>query len=1135
MLHMKHGHKLAAPSKLAQSTVWEPEAIVGMIHTEMAVVVFTDIVDSTQLASELGFDAYEAVRRSHFEALRLAISVHRGREIKSTGDGLTIAFTSASDAVACMIRMQQMVDRAARRQGGKPKIRVGASCGEISHHGNDIFGIAVVEAARLCAAAAPDQILVADLVRALTRGLTHKFTSAGAFTLKGLPEPVAACIVEWPRLEELDPAIVLPPKIPAVPTFGLYGRSAEKALIEAHWTAARQGQRQIVLVAGEPGIGKTRLATEAARSAHKDSAIVLFGSCDEDIGYPYRPFAEALRHYVLNAPDHVLLRHVGDHHGELLRIVPALEERVPHVVKPQTADAESERYAMFEAVAGLLALASQQSPVLLILDDLQWAGTPELLLLKHILRSALPMNLLVIGTYRDTELSRHHPLPALLADLRREIAVERISLRGLDEEGVADFIAAAAGHELDENQRTLARAISRDTEGSPLFVGEVLRNLTETGTVFRQGERWQVSDGVQDLGIPEGVKQAIGRRLARLSEGTNKVLRLASVIGREFDLSLLRRTAEASEDEFLDAIDEAESASLVTKIASDLNSYIFTHVLVRNTLYDELSTPRRARMHERVGAALEEMTAQSPDRRIDELARHWLAAATDIANVKKAVEYTRRAAARSLAGLAFEQAADYYRQALSVITAQDRDSELLRCELLIALSDAQLRSGDASYRETVAQATEVARAQDSKKHFARAVLGSARPYHPFTNSNVVDQRLIALYEEAIGAIEDDDDIILRAKLYSCLAGEMMHTPNLARRRELAREAVDMARRGGDSAVHAQALHVYAAAINHPITLNERLALSVEQLALANELASREPSWAAAYQRMGVLLESADIEGAREMLARVKELAGRLRQPFLIWAADHASAMMSIMSGLPSAEQEVAAAFQVGTAGGQPEAKQAYFGQLSVIRRDQGRHAELIEPLRALADALSHLPVWRVVLAGLYCETDQLDEARAQMAMLGTRDFSVPIDWTWPSTITNLAQVCGDLGHQELAARFYPEVQAVAGQVGVTGIGLVCYGSLAFPCGQLAACLQRWDAAERYFDQAAAMNARIGARPYLVRTNRAYASMLLDRGSPSDHARAAELIANAHVDAVQIGMRREIVRLERLRLRAKVAS
>jgi class 3 adenylate cyclase/tetratricopeptide (TPR) repeat protein len=1098
-----------------------------MIHTETATVVFTDLVGSTELASRLGHDAYEAVRRPHFELLRLAASVHRGNEIKSTGDGLVFAFASAAEAVACMIRMQQAT---VRRHAGDLRIRIGASCGETNRDGNDIFGIAVVEAARLCAAASPGQILVSDLVRSLTRGLEHKFVAAGEVMLKGLPEPVLTCTVEWSPLDASDEAIPLPPKIAPMPAFGLYGRASEQAIIERCWTAGKQGQRQLVLLAGEPGIGKTRLASEAGRIAHGEGAIVLFGSCDEDIGYPYRPFVEALRHYLTNASDEILLQHVREYHSGLLRIAPALAERVPNLPKPETADAETERYMMFEAVTGLLAAASRQSPVLLILDDLQWAGVPELLLLKHILRSPKPMHILVIGTYRDTELSRMHPLTAVLADLRREISIERIALRGLDEMGVVDFVVAAAGHELDEVQLALVRAIGRDTEGSPLFVGEVLRNLAESGAAFRQGERWTISGDIQSLGIPEGVKEAIGRRLSRLSVETNNTLSLASVIGHEFDLMLLKQIVETSEDAILDAIDEAKSAALVAKDASEVDHYVFTHVLVRATLYDELNPDRRARIHERVGVALEHLTAENPDQRIDELARHWTAAATNVGNAKKAISFARRAGDRALAGLAFEQAAKYYEQALSVLTHHDRDAELLRCDLLIALSDAKRRAGDTQYREPVAQAVHIARSLGDAKRFALAVLGNARPEHPFANSNLVDQSLIALYEEAIATLNNEDEDILRAKLFFHLAGEMLHTPQRERRKELSWQAVAIARQYGDQALLAQALHIYASAINDPTTLSERLVLSAEQDALADEFATLETRWAAAYQRMGALLESADIGGAEQMLSRMKELASKLRQPFFSWATDHALAMMSVMHGTPSAEQEVQAAFQVGTAGGQPEAKQAYVSQLSVIRRDQGRHAELIEPLRGFADSFSHLPVWRVILAGLYCETDQLDEARAQIDKLAGRDFKIPLDWTWASVVISLAQVCADLGDHKLAALYYSQLQSVADQVGVTAMGLVCYGSLAFPCGQLAACLHRWGEAEQYFDQAIAMNARIGARPYLVRTQRAYSNMLLDRNAPDDRARAAKLIEEVRAEADQLGMRREIDRLDRLRRR-----
>jgi DNA-binding winged helix-turn-helix (wHTH) protein/tetratricopeptide (TPR) repeat protein len=928
--------------------------------------------------------------------------------------------------------------------------------------------------------------------------------------------------VKWSPRGDSDDMIALPGKIAPVPTFGLYGRAGEQAIIERCWSAAQAGMRQVVLLAGEPGIGKTRLAAEAGRTAHAQGAIVLLGTCDEDLGHPYRPFVEALQHYLMNAPDEVLLQHVREHHGDLLRIAPSLATRVPNLPSPRSADAETERYLMFEAVTGLLATASRQRPVMLILDDLQWAGTPELLLLKHIVRSATPMRLLVVGTYRDNELARTPPLRALLADLRREAGVERIAMGGLDEDDVAEFVSAAVGHELGEGQLALARAICRDTEGSPLFVGEILRDLMDSGAALGGGEQRDIPGGISFV-IPEGVKEAIGRRLSRLSATTNKVLSIASVIGLEFELKVLKQVAEMPEVTILDALDEASSAALVADAAPQGECYAFTHMLMRATLYEALNSTRRARMHERVGTALEQLTSNG--RYVDELARHWMAATT-LGDATKAINFTRQAGDRALAGLAFEQAAKYYEQALSQLT--DPNAALLRCDLLMALGDAQRRAGDPKYRETVAHAVRIARSLGDSRRFALSVLGNARPQYPYIDANVVDQSLITLYEEAIAALANEDESVLLAKLLFQLAGEMLYTPRRERRKELSHQAVTMARQCGDQAVLAQALHICAGAINDPTTLKERLALSAEQGKLADELGSLEIRFAAAHQRMGALLESGDIEGTREMLSRMKQLASELRQPWFSWTADVALTMMSLMAGAPDAEREVATAFDLATRGGQADARMVYIGQLSVIRRDQGRHAELIGPLRDFAESLSHLPVWRVVLAGLYCETDQLDEARAQIDKLAACDFKISLDWTWASAVISLAQVCYDLGNQDLAALYYPQLQAVADQVGVGGMSLVCYGSLAFPCGQLAACLNRWGEAEQYFDRAVEMNVRIGARTYLVRTRRAHAAMLLDRDGPDDRAHAAELIDEGRAEADRLGMRREIDRFDRLR-------
>jgi hypothetical protein len=345
-----------------------------------------------------------------------------------------------------------------------------------------------------------------------------------------------------------------------------------------------------------------------------------------------------------------------------------------------------------------------------------------------------------------------------------------------------------------------ATVVFTDLVGSTELLQQL--GLMESGKAFRKGEQLTNRD-LESLGIPEGVKEAIGNRLSRLSAETNKFLNIASVIGNEFDLELLERVAEMPEDSILDALDEAKSAALITKAANNIDSYTFAHMLMRATLYDALSPIRRARMHERVGIALEQLTAGTPGQCIVELARHWTAAAKS-GDLNKALNYTRQAGDWSLTGLAFEQAAKYYEQALALLSARDCSAEPLRCDLLIALSDAQRRAGDIKYRETIAEAVQIARALGDAKRFALSVLGGARQAHPFANANLVDQSLIDLYEEAIAALQNEDENVLLAKLYFHLAGELLYTPHRERRIELSRRAVVLARRCGDRAVLAQA-------------------------------------------------------------------------------------------------------------------------------------------------------------------------------------------------------------------------------------------------------------------------------------------------------------------------------------------
>ena len=421
--------------------------------TENIAVLFSDLVGSTELATSLSPDAADEVRREHFVAVRQAIAAHGGHEVKNLGDGVMVVFPLASEALACAVAMQQAVhlyNLSASRPLG---LRVGLSCGEATREREDYFGDPVIEASRLCARADGGQILASDLVRASAgRRSTHGFTSLGELELKGLPEPVLTVEVTWEPLEA-EPVrascVPLPERLERRPSVGVVGRDSELATLEDAVKRAVSGQgREVVLLAGEPGQGKTTLVAEVARRAHAQGAAVLLGRCDEEVGAPYLAFQEALSHYVAHADEAVLRTHVAAHGGELSRLVAGLGQCVGEVPAPQASDADTERYQLFAAAVGLLEAAAVEAPLVLVLDDLHWADKPSLQLLRHIVSHTASARLLILGTYRDMELSASHPLTEALAALHREPAgISAIDVKGLDDTASAScLLSLVVGH-----------------------------------------------------------------------------------------------------------------------------------------------------------------------------------------------------------------------------------------------------------------------------------------------------------------------------------------------------------------------------------------------------------------------------------------------------------------------------------------------------------------------------------------------------------------------------------------------------------------------------------------------------------------------------------------------------------------
>jgi len=445
------------------------------------------------------------------------------------------------------------------------------------------------------------------------------------------------------------------------------GRDAELELVSAAWARAQEGEGSVVLLGGDPGIGKTRIATEFARRCAANGATVLVGRADQEALVPYQPFVEALTWYVRACPEMDLVEQLGavGGGGELAWIVPELPRRIRDLPPPDPVSPESQRYRLFEVVSELLIHAAAAHPVLLLVDDLHWADKATFQLLRHLLRRPDRAALCVVLTYRESEVSDNAALSDLLAELRRDPAVTQLSMRGLNETAVVQLVASIGG---TDAASLVGRIVTESTGGNPLFVGEIVRHLIGTGAL---GVLRDVKS-LSAIGVPQGVKDVISHRLARLTDACRRVMTVAAVVGRDFDLALLAVLEGTDEDSLLDVIDEAIRAHTIAPVPGAQERFTFTHALVRETLYDELTAPRRTRLHRRIGETLEKLSEGRGKPPLADLAHHFVQAAP-AGQSDKAIRYSIQAGDAAVAALVFEDALRFYDMALQTLGSQPSD------------------------------------------------------------------------------------------------------------------------------------------------------------------------------------------------------------------------------------------------------------------------------------------------------------------------------------------------------------------------------------------------------------------------------------------------------------------------------
>jgi hypothetical protein len=980
---------------------------------------------------------------------------------------------------------------------------------------------------------------VRRILRTLERLLPEAGSAHGAGAVPEHPptgDVSRPAIAAPPRPRDAQPSPPpLPPVLATLPHHEIVGRETEQAELRRIVADAGGGARRVVLIGGEAGIGKTRLAADTARAAHSAGFAVGWGASGEGLSAPYGVWHDPLSFLVAHTPDERLAEHVAAYGNAISHLLPTFH----HSSSPAPAlqsDPETQRNLLFAATARLLRTICATQPVALVLDDLHWANPESLRLLRYVAGETPDLPLLVIGTYGDDELPHDYPVGALHGDLLRlpdgeppdgateaHGGVVSLQLRRLTRAQVRALITAIGHHDMGRGRRArppdigpggqeLADALSDETEGTPFFVRQVLRHLHDSDAVGKdRGGRWLLLRPISELGLPQSVHGVVRTRVEQLGTDARKLLLAAAVIGRSFDARLLEPLVRLGEDRLAEALVVATRGEVLVELRGELlveldtppKQYEFAHACFQHSLYDGLLPQERMRHHVAVAMALEAYGQGDPG----ELAHHWVTAG-DPQYMDRAVHYARRAGEHALEQLGFDDAVRWFEFARDRL-AHDEDAQ--RCDVLTGLGLAERQVGRA-FSDTLSDACEIAAQLADHERLARAVV--ANTAGPFGAAGQTDERRVHWLKHSLVALPGDAPQV--PLIEAILGKELYFGKDPGKGADHCRQALEHARARSSPRLLAAVL-AYATAISPITPPDQHAALSTELAALGKQLEDAELEFRAASSQFIRAMHVGDPGGLKDGHETMKGLAARTGLPILRWTELwSASARQLITGDLNGAEEQTDAAARLARSYGVANWEVIDFGQRLGIAAERDVLPDFADEAERHTRRYPHLPLLQLALPFIAAEMREEKAASRFAAIAGREDRCsyeglFLYEQTRAACLARCADIALRLGEQARYRPLYSALKPYENQF-ATPAGISSRGSIHVNLGRLASALGREGDAEWHFDAAEKAHDRLGAPLLQARTYLAWGQALL----PRNLRRAVGLLRRARKLAADYG-------------------